>query len=268
MGNLLIPVIILLVAAIVSVLVIMVSGKNKSNNKKALVETKSNIDLMKSEPLPDLSVNESILPNVPMEKTVNESNSVLPQVEVVPKVEVVPQAVTTQVVQARPVVKKVVVVKKEVPSGPLPVVDIPVPEVNDTPITVEEVKSIVNENTSESIEVEVPKQLNETVNRDEIVEVEMPKTSIETEAGIAVQVEESKPITNDIGENVVVEESKPITNDLGETAFKSIPDGNTSINTNIKVEPQEYYTNKTEILNLEEIQEELHRIEENKRDTL
>ena len=137
MGNLLIPVIILLIAAIISVLVIMVSGKNKNNNKKVLVENKSNIDLMKSEQLPDLSVNDNILPNVPMNNTVNQSNSVLPQVNVVPN---------TQVVQPKPVqvVKKVVVVKKEEPSGPLPTVDIPVPEVNDTPITIDEVKSIVN----------------------------------------------------------------------------------------------------------------------------
>ena len=85
MGNLLIPIIILLIAGIVSVLVIMVSGKNKTNNKRVLVENKSNIDLMKSEPLPDLSVNDNILPNVPMNNTVSQSNSVLPQVEVVPK---------------------------------------------------------------------------------------------------------------------------------------------------------------------------------------
>lgn len=261
MGNLLIPIIILLIAGIVSVLVIMVSGKNKTNNKKVLVENKSNIDLMKSESLPDLSVNDNILPNVPINNTVSQSNDILPQVEVVPK------EVTTQVIQARPVVKKVVVVKKEEPSGPLPTVDIPVPEVNDTPITVEEVKSIVNENTSESIQVEEVKQAVENVNQDEIVSVEMPKT-IEEEAGEAIHVEESKPITNEIGDNVTVEEVKPLANDLGETAFKSIPDGNTNINTDIKVEPQEYNTNKTEIFNLEEIQQELKKIEENKRDTV
>ena len=109
--------------------------------------------------------------------------------------------------------------------------------------------------------------LTENVSQDEIVSVEMPKT-IEEEAGEAIHVEESKPITNEIGDNVTVEEVKPLANDLGETAFKSIPDCNTNINTDIKVEPQEYNTNKTEIFNLEEIQQELHRIEENKRDTV
>ena len=95
----------------------------------------------------------------------------------------------------------------------------------------------------------------------------MPKT-IEEEFGEAVQVEVPKQLSNDIGENITVEDAKPLSNDIGETAFKSIPDGNTSINTNIKVEPQEYNTNKTEIFNLEEIQQELKKIEESKRDTV
>ena len=284
MENLLVPVIILLVAAVISVIVLMVSGKNKKSTN-TYVQSKP-IDLMESNVLPDLSINDNILPDIPIEEKkedtilpnieINKEESILPKVNIVQEDPVLPQVNVIKeepelpkTVQVQPqVVKKVVVVKKEAFTGPPPTIDIPVPKVDDTEVTVEEVKSLVGENASEAIQVEEVKPLNESVNQDEIISVEMPKQIVGENTSEAIQVEEAKPIQNEVGEGVTVEEAKPLSNDLGETAFKSIPNGDTNINSNIQFETPTYNSNKTEIFNLEEIQEALKQREENKREQL
>ena len=182
---------------------------------------------------------------------INTTASVLP---VVPTNEVTPQVEVKQ---------------EEVINTPPPTIDIPVPEVNDTPITIEEQKPLVNENTNEQIIVDKTNPLEESnVSQDEIVHVQIAK-ELTNEVDDSITIDEPTPLTNEVGEKFIVEEAKPITNDIGETAFKSIPSNNTTINTDIKIEDHhEYEGNKTEIFNLEEIKAEMKKQDENKREQL
>ena len=186
--------------------------------------------------------------------------SVLPTVEIVkeePKEEPVNEV---KVVESVPK-------KESVPMGPPPTIDIPIPTVDDTPITVDEVKSLVGEDLKDSIEVEKYEAVEEPVNQAEIINVTEAVPLVENNEE-TITVEEVNSLTNEVGEQINVEEIKPITSDVGETAFKSIPSGNTNINTDIKVDPIEPVSNKTEIFNLDDIQKELQKNEENKRELL
>ncbi len=178
---------------------------------------------------------------------VNNSNSVLP---------VVP---TTESVQTPsiPTVK-----------GAPPTIDIPVPTIDDSPITIDEPVALTNENTSEAIVIEEPQPINEeNVTEDEIVKVEITN-EIKDDVGEKVEIEEPQQLNNEVGDSFEVPESKP-EKTLGETAFKSVPTDDTNINTDIKVEnPHEYIGNKTELISLREINDELKKLEENKRETL
>ena len=167
-----------------------------------------------------------------------------------------------------PVKEEVIVEKKEIEyTHPIPVVNIPIPTVDDTPIVIEETKPLENENLSETVQIDKTTPLEENdVEQDEIVKIEIAK-ELTNENESSIDVEHTEPLTNDVGENVTIEEVKPVMNDVGQTAFYSIPTSNTSINTDIKVENQEYINNKTEVLSLSDIQKELNNIE-NKREQL
>lgn len=218
MKDILIPLIILLLSAGISVFIIINYNKKK-NNKPKRHEYADNIDI---------NMSNSILPQVPTnEQPVQEVQEEVKQEEVAP-----------------------------------PTIDIPIPSVDDTPITIEEPKQLENENTSEAIVVEHTTPIVENnINQDEIVHVQIAR-ELTNEADDSVTIDEPKPLMNDVGETVQVEIEKPITNDIGETAFNSMPINNTTINTDIKVDNHEYVSERTEMFNLEDIKNEMKRIEE------
>ena len=167
-----------------------------------------------------------------------------------------PQVPTNDVVQE---------IKEEptvVEQAPLPVVDIPVPSTDDTSFQIEPIKQLTNENMNEAITVEktIPAVEND-INPNEIVEVERFK-QLTNEPEQSVQVEKTTQLDeSNVEQDEIVQLTfpKPVS-DVGEAAFKSIPTNNTTINTDIKVEePHEYDGNKTEIFNLEDIQEALNK---------
>ncbi len=224
MKDILIPLIILLLSAGISVFIIINYNKKK-NSKPKRHEYADNIDI-------------------------NMSNSILPQV---PTNEQPVQVVQEEVKQAE--------------VAP-PTIDIPIPSVDDTPITIEEPKQLENENTSEAIVVEHTTPIVENnINQDEIVHVQIAH-ELTNEVDDSVTIDEPKPLMNDVGETVQVEIEKPITNDIGETAFNSMPINNTTINTDIKVDDHEYVSERTEMFNLEDIKNEMKRIEEERSNQL
>ena len=224
MKDILIPLIILLLSAGISVFIIINYNKKK-NNKPKRHEYADNIDI-------------------------NMSNSILPQVPT--------NEQPVQVVQEE--------VKQEEVAPPT--IDIPIPSVDDTPITIEEPKQLENENTSEAIVVEHTTPIVENnINQDEIVHVQIAH-ELTNEVDDSVKIDEPKPLMNDVGETVQVEIEKPITNDIGETAFNSMPINNTTINTDIKVDNHEYVSERTEMFNLEDIKNEMKRIEEERSNQL
>ena len=242
-SSLFIPVLILFLAATISIVVISVHGKKKTPPKEERHEYTDNVVV-----------------NTP----------VVPQTEVVPKA-------------AEVAVQEV----KQTYTTPLPTVDIPIPKIDDTPIVVDRSVSINDENPNESIKVEYRNPIIEhNVNIDEIVHIDNPQT-ITNEVDESVNIEMPKPLVNDVGENISIEESRPILNEqndevqidapevkvedtnlvqvkpietVSNTAFGSVPSGDQSINTDIQVDNNEYVSNKTEVLNLNEIQNEIKRI--------
>lgn len=272
-SSLFIPSIILLGAAVISIIIlVVVSKKNKNKSHNAMnVNLKldnNSVDNSTSE-IEQKIVEEAIIPTVPM---VEKKESVVPvtpmKSDILPTVPmkdttVVPSVPVVE--ESTPVIKVEPVVKKEVPMGPPPTIDIPVPSIDDSPITIDEVKSIVGEDLQDSIQVEKFNEVKEEVNENEIINVTEAKQLVEDNQD-TITVEEVKSLVNDVGESVHVEETKQMTNDIGETAFKSIPNGDTGINTNIKVDPIEENINKTEIFSLDDIKSELAKFEENKRE--
>ena len=224
MKDILIPLIILLLSAGISVFIIINYNKKK-NNKPKRHEYADNIDI---------NMSNSILPQVPTnEQPKQEAQEEVKQEEVVP-----------------------------------PTINIPIPNVDDTPITIEEPKQLENENTSEAIVVEHTTPIVENnINQDEIVHVQIAH-ELTNEVDDSVTIDEPKPLMNDVGETVQVEIEKPITNDIGETAFNSMPINNTTINTDIKVDNHEYVSERTEMFNLEDIKNEMKRIEEERSNQL
>ena len=178
------------------------------------------------------------------------------------------QVQTTQLPEVEEVKEDVVEEKKEIEyTHPIPVVNIPIPSIDDTPITIEEAKPLENESVSETVQIEHTSPIDETnVDQDEIVKIEVAK-ELTNENESSIDIEHSQPLTNDVGENVIIEEVKSEENNVGQTAFYSIPTNNTAINTDIKVDNHEYINNKTEVLSLSDIQQELNNIE-NKREQL
>ena len=222
--KILVPLIILLLAAIIYIVITM------TKNKK-IAERKIREQQLLEDDIQQVNNTKSTFPNVPVKEEVIEE-------------------------------------KKEIEyTHPIPVVNIPIPTVDDTPIVIEETKPLENENLSETVQIDKTTPLEENnVEQDEIVKIEIAK-ELTNENESSIDIEHTEPLINDVGENVTIEEVKPVMNDVGQTAFYSIPTSNTSINTDIKVENQEYINNKTEVLSLSDIQKELNNIE-NKREQL
>lgn len=278
-SKLFIPTCIFIGAALISIIVLVIFSKSKKKKERSLLN--DNISL--GEPTSDVEKriqDAAVLPVVPMENTKEDilpkvEPTVVPIVPVTPKEETVVPTVpmTSKEETVVPVVEvnktvEPVVVKKEVDLGPPPTIDIPIPTVDDSPITVDEVKSLVGEDLQDSVQVEKFETVDESnVQQDEIISVNEAKQLVE-ETQETVKVEEVKSIENEVGDTVEVDETKQLANDIGETAFKSIPNGDTNINTDIKVEPINTVTNKTEIFDLEAIQRELQKMEEAKRELL
>ena len=280
-SKLFIPMLILVGAALISIVVLVLFSKKKKNKTinnnislsldKPISDVEQRIETEAIIPIVEVNTNtQSIVPTVPMVND-NKEDSILPTVPVINEVKTNEQNNTNDILPSVPKVeeepiKEVEVKKVEVAMGPPPTIDIPIPTVDDTPITVQEAKSLVGEDLKDSVEVEKYEAVQEEVPQEEVIRVTEAKPLIE-ENQESITVEEAKSIVEESGEQVSIEEAKPVTNDIGETAFKSIPNGDVNINTDIHVDPVETVSNKTEIFSLEDIQKELNK-EEDKREVL
>ena len=219
--EVLIPIVILCGSAFISIIVLSIynSIKRKQKKKEKVVMMNTN------ETINPMGANPTVVPT----STPTVENTVLDPTPL-------------------PVVEQTVLDPTPLPSvnntvldpTPLPVVDVPIPKIDDTPVAIEQPKPV--------LDVAVP------INEEVVVNKAVPLTN-ETET--SVNVEKTIPLANDVGENVDLTFGNPA-NDIGGTAFSSIPTGDTTINTDIKVESNEYEGNKTEIFNLDEIKEALN----------
>ena len=233
--EVLIPIVILCGSAFISIIVLSIYNsikrkqKNKEENKVVMMNTNEAINSIETNPTVVPTVDNTVLDPTPL-----------------------------------PVVEQTVLDPTPLPSvnntvvdpTPLPVVDVPIPKIDDTPVTVEPTVVLSNE-VEESIAIEQPRPVLEVtapINEQVVVDRAVPLTN---ENETSINVEKTTPLANDVGENVNLSFANPV-NDMGGTAFSSIPTGNTSINTDIKVENTEYEGNKTEIFNLDEIKEALN----------
>lgn len=287
--EVLIPILILMGSALVSIVALMITSSNKKKRKEELTTNTSPLPVQNNETGFDvvhIDTNEPITPVVEETQTpeviepkvikIDTSNTVVP-IKTTPTV--VPTNVDNTVLDPTPlpVVDNTVVDTTPLPqvsetvvnptplpsvqqtvvdSTPLPLVDVPIPTIDDTPIDVEETKVLTNEN-EESVEIDTPTPIKEeSIPQGEEVNVEESKP-LTNESETPVNVDHSKPLANDTGENVDLDFAKPI-NDMGSMAFASIPTSNTSINTDIKIETNEYDGNKTEIFDISDIKEALN----------
>ena len=199
----------------------------------------------------------TLMPITPINKDIKVEPLEEKKEEKVPQVEEVKEEIKeVEEVKEQEIVKEE---KKEEPQPSL--INIPINNMDDTPIVIEEAKAIVENNTDEMITIGDSKPLNENVNNEEAVKVEeniIIEPQVDNNPIIEPQVEEVKteyvqtePVVTQT-ELIQSEEPKEVimTND----AFSQTPDDNHDINTDFKVEDKhEYMGNKTEILDVEEI---------------
>ena len=168
---------------------------------------------------------------------------------------------------------------------PSPIIDIPIKDMDDTPITIEEDKSLVEENQDEMVKIEESKPLKENKGNGEYINVkeesvekteepikeeikeepqpeeekedikieEIKEDKVETEL-IQPETVQTELIQPDVVQTELIQSDEPQEVVMIDSAFNQKPDDNHDINTNFKVEDKhEYVGNKTEILDVEEI---------------
>ena len=129
-------------------------------------------------------------------------------------------------------------------------INIPINNMDDTPIVIEEAKALNEVNEDEMIKIEGSTPLNdnkteEVIKAEENVIIEPQVEEVKTEY---VQTE---PV---VAQTELIQSEEPKEVIMTNDAFSQLPDDNHDINTNFKVEEKrDYVGNKTEILDVEEI---------------
>lgn len=190
--------------------------------------------------------------------------------EEVKEEKVVKEEIKEEIKEEEPIKEEV---KEEVKNEGIPsLIDIPIKEMDDSPITIEEAKSLVESNNEEEVVIGESKPLKETKQEDivfleeektEPIKEEIkeePKEEIKEETVETKLVEPEEPVTTEY-----IEQEKPVETVLIDTseepkevvmpndAFNQLPNEDRDINTNFKVEDKREYVGKTEILDIEEV---------------
>lgn len=145
----------------------------------------------------------------------------------------------------------------------LPVVDIPIPKIDDTEVIIPDTP-VVNETPEEQVVIPIPEVFAEApVSPTEVVSIEA-STPLDAALDIGEKVDISEPTntgTPDIGEEVMIENSFAYPESIEvpmekNQAFESIPSEDTTINENITYNaPQEYTGEKTEVFDFPDFSE-------------
>ena len=189
------------------------------------------------------------------------------------KEEEVKEDVKTEVKEEVKEKEEVVVQKEE--KHVTPIIDIPIKEMDDSPITIEEAKSLVEESGESAVKIEEQEPVEQQVEIKEEDNVLVSSNDVQDNNEVLITTIEEPVQDNivDTTQEVVVEDNNILVNEeptenvlintmdeeprevkMIDNAFVQTPDGNNEINTDIKVEDKrEYAGNKTEIFDLEEI---------------
>ena len=192
---------------------------DESSTIKVIQEdTTPSANTSKSKVVPDVPMAANVVPDTPMvEEPKSENVTVTPEVQT---------------------------------NNDLPLVDIAVPKVDETPVELDIPAEAVPAESGEAVSIEpAPEAVNEIPTPGEEVNIELPVKKEEelTEGDVpAFTVGEIAALTNEVGEPAEVMASI----DVPENAFGQVPTGDSSINEDVVVEePKEYTGEKTEVFN-------------------